>query len=249
MARSSVAGAEKREFIAITDWDWLQNPKRPEYPAWTRLHREWLQSYEFMQLSMADRGFLLCMHMLAAQCANRIPNDPSWIARSIGWRPQLVSHSLSACIALGLLSLFVDDAEGKKNKHLRKISGTQRVPVEGEGEGDRDISGKGGSAKSDSKPADHAAPAPPQEKNNFHPAPAPGRFDPRSFDDIKDLVYELATKLNTTNPESIFRLGGVSRQLSKRQIEVAVKQLIEDGKSRKASAGERARRATGGYIF
>ncbi|MDJ0711292.1 MAG: hypothetical protein QNJ14_12915 [Woeseiaceae bacterium] len=103
---------------------------------WTRLHRDWLEDYDFTQLSMTTRGVYFCLHMLAARSANRVPLDYSWIGKKIVTRPQDVGKAIAALQRVGLVEEFVEDVETCRNNDLQQVLGTEAVPVEIEKEKD-----------------------------------------------------------------------------------------------------------------
>ncbi len=64
--------------------------------------------------------------------------------------------------------------------------------------------------------------------------------DPRDFDTIKANVGAIAERFQTTDPARIYALGHSAYKLSKKQCEVACKQLREDGFFDRLKIGEAA---------
>jgi hypothetical protein len=69
--------------LSIKNWDSFQQYKDRD-PKWIKLHREILNDYEFDQLTEVQQAHLMKIWLLASKLDNKIPNDPTWIARQIG---------------------------------------------------------------------------------------------------------------------------------------------------------------------
>ena len=130
-----------RRFLRVANWNRIQNPKRRNKMPWTCLHRDWLEDYEFTNLSLTNRGVLFCLHMLAARSNNRIPLDHRWIGHKIAARPQVVGKAVVTLMRIGLIEEFVEDKDTGKNNDLVQILGARTTPAEGEIEIDLETEG------------------------------------------------------------------------------------------------------------
>lgn len=108
---------------------------------WTCLHRDWLEDYDFTNLSLTNRGVLFCLHMLAARFDNRIPLDHRWIGHKIAAPPHVVGKAIATLTRVGLVAEFAEDTQTSRNKDLVQILGAKSTPAEGETETDLKIEG------------------------------------------------------------------------------------------------------------
>lgn len=131
--------SEPDGFLVVVDWADLQHYK-DRSPPWIKLHSAMLESYEFSQLTDAQKGQLLCIHMLASRMSNRIPNDASWIASKIG-----ASEPIDTSVFV--LAGFLEVVEQRASKTLAKRK--QKACLEerrGETEGERVVASNGNHA-------------------------------------------------------------------------------------------------------
>ena len=135
--------AGRRTFLSVANWDDIQNPRRPKVPPWTKLHRDWLNIYEFSRLSATNRGVLFSMHMLCAELRNRVPYDTAYIAHKINLRPAVVGKALIQLISTEFLVEFAEDLETSQNNDLTQLTGTRWIPPEGDTETDTNPKGTG----------------------------------------------------------------------------------------------------------
>jgi len=71
------------DYIKIVNWKRWQSYRkdRPDWrPTWIKLHRVLLRNPEWVNLSDAERGQLVCIWLLAADFEGRVPADPHMVA-------------------------------------------------------------------------------------------------------------------------------------------------------------------------
>ena len=237
--RRTAKPSSTRQFLRVVNWGLFQGQdelrRKPDPPwAWCRLPRSLLNNPVFVALTWPQRGAFAWLLLLAAETGNLIPFEAKWL-RS---RAQLDARLLASLIDLGVIEKIALRSDSPKIKALRRTFAGHR-PVknrlqEGEGEGETDLDKDSPSPKSSSK--SESGGADDGQKDGLIsslPAPAPkkknGRQDDREFEVINALVLELATKLRTTDPARIQKLGH-SRKISLKQCAVAINQLRERGK-------------------
>lgn len=237
-ADSEAPAAEQRKFLRVVDWDKLQYHKKLEYPPWTRLHREWLSDYRFCSLNLHQRGLLFCMHMLAARTANRIPYDLRWISNALTTRHTAVTQTLHKLIAKGFLTEFEVPLDSREDKHLRFVSSADTTSPEGRrerGESDSNKEGTPSPVDKSISPAPSALQAAMKRvTDRMDITPSTSRrtkgHDSRSFDHLKSELLPIAIKLESNDHTYIHKLAGQRLRMTEKQCEIAVKQLIQDGK-------------------
>jgi len=112
-------------YLSIKNWDTFQQYKDRD-PKWIKLHRDILNDYEFDQLTEIEQCHLMKIWLLASKLDNKIPNDPSWIARQIGAKSkvnvkQLVTH--------GFLLLY-ESVQKRTETYLETETETYREETE-----------------------------------------------------------------------------------------------------------------------
>lgn len=132
---------EKRSFLRVTDFEALQNPKRPKRPTWIKSYVTDLDDPIRLNLTLTVRGFLSDFEKLAATMANRVPDDVQFIARKLGTQPAVAGKALNTCLTHGFISRFAEDMNTFKKNDLRQKTDSLPVPLEGEGEEEIDTEG------------------------------------------------------------------------------------------------------------
>lgn len=69
-------------FFRVRNFEKFQHYK-DRSPPWIKLYNEVLDDYEFGQLPDASKMHLVAIWLLASRSNNRIPYDPTWVARRI----------------------------------------------------------------------------------------------------------------------------------------------------------------------
>ena len=65
------------QYLTIRNWNrWQTYRKDRGQPPYIKLHRRLLRDVEWVSLTDAERGQIICMWMLAADRDGTIPNDP-----------------------------------------------------------------------------------------------------------------------------------------------------------------------------
>lgn len=94
-----------RTYIRIREWDKYQH-YRDRNPPWVKLYRELLSSQSWVVLDDASRVLLVASILLAAEHANKIPNNPAYIQRRcfLHQRPDF-----SKLIEIGFLEVIEEE--------------------------------------------------------------------------------------------------------------------------------------------
>lgn len=208
---------EHTEFLKIVDWEELQysnTHKKPDPPwPWFKVPRILKDGREWQKLPESARGAFFGLCMMASETGNLIAHDSAWLKNAIQLRPK----SLAILIEAGFVRTISLPSDSKEIKRVRSIYsghrtviGRRTVRQEGEGGIDREL--------------DNDRERETRETNSDNPQSR----DKRSFDQIKRTVYDLATKLRTQDAKKIVNQAH-SRNLSEKQIVVALRQLQRDG--------------------
>ena len=80
-------------YLRVRNWEKFQHYK-DRTPPWIKLHRDLLNDYKFSCLQDASKLHLILIWLLASQLDNRIPADPTWIARRINVNNKIDLNSL-----------------------------------------------------------------------------------------------------------------------------------------------------------
>ena len=120
----------KREFYRVTDFDLLQNPKRPKRPTWVKSYTRDLDSPDYRNLSLSVRGFYCDFIKLAAILQNRVPDDARFIAHRLGVRPQDVAKAMKRLMSLDYVTRFVEDFETSKINDLMHLTDSKEISAE-----------------------------------------------------------------------------------------------------------------------
>ena len=118
----------KNRFIRVPDFDRRQSPKRPKKPTWLKLFVSDLDEPDYLDLSLAVRGFLADFQRLAAKLQNRVPDDVRYIARQLNTQPAVAGKALKTCLTHGLLVRFADDKISKQINDICDKSATRPIP-------------------------------------------------------------------------------------------------------------------------
>lgn len=83
----------------VKNFDRFQHYK-DRSPPWIKLYNELLDDYEFSRLPDASKWHLIAIWMLASRSENKIPLDPTWVARRINADCEV---NLDALLAAGFI--------------------------------------------------------------------------------------------------------------------------------------------------
>ncbi|MDP2618601.1 MAG: hypothetical protein Q8P46_00250 [Hyphomicrobiales bacterium] len=103
-------------------------------PPWIKLYNELLDDYEFSRLPDASKWHLIAIWLLASRSDNKIPFDPTWVARRINADSEVNLDALREAgfiVVDQTLQSMEQDASDVQAKRLSRERG------EGEGEGER----------------------------------------------------------------------------------------------------------------
>lgn len=101
----------KMGYLQVTNWRNFQH-YRDRSPPWIKLHRSIASDYEFSCLPDEAKGHLMMIWLLASELDNRIPADPTWIARRQGLQSE---PDLDLLVISGFLEPESEvQAEGKQ---------------------------------------------------------------------------------------------------------------------------------------
>lgn len=119
---------DQRQFLRVSSFEELQNPKRPKRPTWIKSFVRDLDDPARLNLSLSARGFLSEFEKLAASMMNRVPDEIGFIARKINAPPAVAGKMLNICLAHGLISRFAEDLDTSRNNDLYQKTDTQPTP-------------------------------------------------------------------------------------------------------------------------
>ena len=118
----------KRSYLRVSDFESMQNPKRPKRPTWIKSYVRELDDPAYLDLTLTVRGFLADLIRLAAMMENRIPDDSQFIGRKLNVPPRVVTKALNTCVTHGLVTRFDEDVKTSKNNTLRQKIATPSIP-------------------------------------------------------------------------------------------------------------------------
>jgi hypothetical protein len=125
------------EFFKVKNWDRFQHYKKRN-PPWIKLYTSLLDDYEFGCLQDASKLLALCLLMLAAKTANRLPNDPAWIQKRTGLEqvPDLQPLFDHGFIVLATCKQDASEllAGCKQDSSLSRDRGEERRDIQTEGQ-------------------------------------------------------------------------------------------------------------------
>lgn len=70
-------------YLSVVNWDKFQHYKQRN-PPWIKLHNDILHHYEYACLQDASKLLLIHIWLLASKTDNKIPNDPTWLQKTLG---------------------------------------------------------------------------------------------------------------------------------------------------------------------
>lgn len=120
--------SQRRQFLRVTGFDRMQNPKRPKRPTWIKSFVRDLDDPVRLSLTLTVRGFLSEFEKLAATMMNRVPNDVKFIARKINTPPTVAGKALHTCITHGLVTKFDEDLKTSQDNDLYQKTDTRPIP-------------------------------------------------------------------------------------------------------------------------
>ena len=207
--------------VAVFDlYQDLESMRKLEPPwKWFKMPSALLQDPVLRRLTNAQFGAYVKMLALAAETGNQIPLDGEWLKARTQIRLQVIRNLIGA----GLLVEFEMDIESNEYKKLRQI-------YSGRSQAKRKRKGRENETKGEEELCEPVTQQP--EKTQFLTMLGkPLRLDHRPFPEIKETVFVLTEKLQTTDAGMILKCAP-SYDLTRRQVEVALDQLKEDGKLR-----------------
>ena len=216
------------EILEIVEWTDHLHPDitrkvKPPF-RWIKLQSENLDMLG--DLTLREFGAFSRLILLAALTNNETVWKPNWIKRRTG----ITQKDIEKLQNRGLVRIVwksgaLEESQQNQDKHSNTASGSQAHQQQSAGTEERgrdrsrsDKRGLGDSQSPDFVNADSPLPTP--RRSNGH--------DSRSFDDLKTQVLSAAKKLASRDPEQIYRLAGQSLRMSSKQVDAAVKQLIQD---------------------
>jgi hypothetical protein len=249
---SPANGATERHFYEVIDWASYQYADHRKVPSppwkWFRVQRALLSSPHWLALSDALQAAFIRVLGAASETGNMIPDDVNWLrVRGLNRR------TLASLVRQSMVTRFSLPEDHQRIKQLRRILSGGAPDTEDRGqrtESESDSEDRAGasvevSTRRERSPLHARSPMIPEgDKCDASPRPRIRRgprhvseiatepsngHDPRPFPAVKALVLEIARAFNKRDAASIHKLGGQARNLSLRQVEVAVRQLIEDG--------------------
>ncbi len=129
-AKVGTGSCVTRKFYRVSDFDLLQNPKRPKRPTWVKSYTRDLDRPDYRNLSLTVRGFFCDFIKLAASMSNRVPYDARLIANRLGIRPQDVGKAVAKLTTVGYLTEFEEDLKTSKIRDLEHLTDAIVIPME-----------------------------------------------------------------------------------------------------------------------
>ena len=214
---------DEQEFIRIVDWEDFLHPdpsRRAKPPlAWVKLQTDHLDRLGY--LSPSEYGTYNRLVTLAASTNNRIPTRSGYVQR----RGNVRLSTVKTLSNLGLIEFFTDARSAKKSQENQDDLEITASKVRANSQQNGHVEERDRTREDRTRHGQRLR-APASVLKNMN-TPSPG-LDDRPFDEIKDSVYAMAIKLETSDPLQIHRLAGQSLRITPKQCEAAVKQLIED---------------------
>lgn len=104
------------KYLIVRNWSSFQHYK-DRHPPWIKLHRALLDDYEFSLLPDATKAHLMMIWLLASQHDGRVPADPKFLQRKLGFSEKA---DLEPLIASGFLSYetVLESASAEESKLL-----------------------------------------------------------------------------------------------------------------------------------
>lgn len=109
------------KYLSVCNWDKFQHYKKRN-PPWIKLHCELLANYEFNCLQDASKSHLMLIWLMASQCDNKIPNDPTWLQRKLGTEKK---PDINLLIEKGFLEYVAECLQDASNTLSTCISQTE----------------------------------------------------------------------------------------------------------------------------
>lgn len=70
------------KYLRVAKWDKYQTYRKDRgQPPWIKVHRKIMRKVAWVQMTDTQRGQLVCLWLLAADCNGRIPADPTMVQK------------------------------------------------------------------------------------------------------------------------------------------------------------------------
>lgn len=119
------------EYLKVKNWTKFQHYKHRS-PPWIKLHRSLLSDYAFSCLQDASKAHLILIWLYASNHDGAVPNDPSFLRRSLGLKSNpdlktLVEQGFLIVDASVALAPSKQDADSEESREEKSAPGARQA--------------------------------------------------------------------------------------------------------------------------